>query len=155
MSEIGQCQLLRDKEIQPSQELILEGLGEASDAYKQFLSELNQHEISLMEWRYYNDGKAWLSKGEYRHTTPRGANKVKPLFWLSIWEGFFKVSFFFSEQRRAEMQNFPISQETKEIIKSAKHMGKDMEFFPIVLDVKDEKHLSDIYILANYRKEKV
>ncbi|NAB25088.1 DUF3788 family protein, partial [Enterococcus durans] len=31
------------------------------------------------------------------------SQKVKPIFWLSIWDGFFKVSFHFSEKMREEL----------------------------------------------------
>jgi hypothetical protein len=41
------------------------------------------------EWRYYNDGKAWLAKvGDGRRT----------IFWFSVWEGWFQASFFFLER---------------------------------------------------------
>ena len=90
-------QLLRDPGVEPTSEIIAEGLGKAYATYDKFVRALEeQYGITLMDWRFYNDGKAWLSKGEYKWKTPRGANKVKPIFWLSIWEGFFKTSFFFS-----------------------------------------------------------
>jgi len=77
-------QLLRDPDVQPTSEILAEGLREADKAYTKFVKALESYDISLMDWRFYNDGKAWLSKGEYKWTTPRGANKVKPIFWLSI-----------------------------------------------------------------------
>ena len=150
-----QHQLLRDSDVAPTSEIIANGLGITHKIYIWFLEELKRQDITLMEWRYYNDGKAWLSKGEYKWTTPRGANKVKPLFWLSIWSGFFRVSFFFSEKRKAELQNLPISQEIKEIIESAKSMGKQMRFFPLVIDIKNKKQLADVYTIAAFRKIKV
>ena len=113
-------QLLRDPNIEPTSEIIAEGLGAAADTYSEFISELGNYGITLMDWRFYNDGKAWLSKGEYKWTTPRGAKKVKPIFWLSIWEGFFRVSFFFSADSQAQLQELPLSEETKELIKNAK-----------------------------------
>jgi hypothetical protein len=148
-------QLLRDKNIQPTTEIIAKGLGDANKAFMRFVHELKQDGITLMDWRYYNDGKAWLSKGEYKWTTPRGANKVKPIFWLSIWDGFFKVSFFFAVSVRDELLSLPINQTMKEIIENAKPMGKTMRFMPIILDIENEAQLSDVYELAQFRKLKV
>jgi len=146
-------QLLRDPKIQPTYEIIAEGLGEAYKTYTKFTKELERYNITLMDWRYYNDGKAWLSKGEYKWTTSRGTNKVKPIFWLSIWSGLFKVSFFFGYGIREELMLLPISQNANELIKSAKPMGKTMRFLPIVFDISHEAQLGDIYILSEFRKK--
>ena len=150
-----QIQLLRDSNVEPSAEIIADGLGAARNTYTKFVKGLRQYDFSLMYWRFYNDGKAWLSKGEYKWTTARGTTKVKPLFWLSIWEGFFKIAFFFSTETRAELLALPISQEAEEIIKNAKPMGKTMRYIPITLDISDEKQLEDIFILAQFRKENI
>lgn len=152
---MNEKQLLRNLDIEPTSEIIEECLGEAYKTYAKFIKELEQYDISLMDWRFYNDGKAWLSKGEYKWITPRGTNKVKPIFWLSIWEGFFKVSFFFSYDIQEELLQLPISQNAKESIKDAKPMGKTMRFMPVVLDVSNEVQLSDLYILSELRKTKV
>lgn len=148
-------QLLRDFNIKPTDEIIADGLGATNNVYNKFIDELKCKDISLMDWRYYNDGKAWLTKGEYKWTTARGTNKVKPLFWLSIWEGFFKVAFFFSEKIRAEILALPISNEAKEIIKNTEPMGKTMRFLPITFEISDNKQLQDVYILAQFRKENI
>ena len=152
---MNEKQLLRDQIIEPTDEIIAVGLGAANDVYVKFIEELKEYGITLMDWRFYNDGKAWLSKGEYKWTTPRGANKVKPIFWLSIWEGFFRISFFFSTSLKDELQNLPISQETKEIIENAKPMGKTMRFIPVVMDIKTDQQLSDVYAIAQFRKVKI
>ena len=149
-------QLLRDPGIEPSDIIIANGLGAAYKTYTKFIKELGEnYGITLMDWRFYNDGKAWLSKGEYKWTTPRRTNKVKPIFWISIWEGFFKTSFFFSVSIKDELLDLPISQEVKDLIVSAKSMGKSMRFMPIVLDISNDKQLSDVYALAQFRKIKV
>jgi len=150
-----QLQLLRDVNIEPTDEIIAEGLGAINNIYTKFVKGLEHYDISLMDWRYYNDGKSWLTKGEYKWVTARGTNKVKPLFWLSIWEGFFKVSFFFSADIRDELLALPISQEAEEIIKNAKPMGKTMRFLPVTFEVSDDKQLKDVYILAQFRKENI
>ena len=148
-------QLLRNPDIKPTNEIIFDGLGASSDVYAHFLERLEEYDVSLMDWRFYNDGKAWLSKGEYKWTTARGTNKVKPLFWLSIWEGFFKVSFNFSIKVQDELISLPISQEAKNIIKSADVKGKTMRFIPVILDVDDSTLLDDFLVLMQFRKEKV
>jgi len=148
-------QLLSNPNIPPTAKIIADGLGAANHTYIKFVEELKSYSITLMDWRYYNDSKAWLSKGEYKWTTPRGANKVKPIFWFSIWEGFFKVSFFFSNTAKDELLDLPLSQDTKKLIKNVKPMGKTMKFIPVTLDIKTDKQLSDVYALAEFRKMKV
>lgn len=152
---INAQQLLRDANIEPTVGIIADGLGATNTVYVKFIEELKGYNISLMDWRYYNDGKAWLSKGEYKWTTARGTNKVKPVFWLSIWEGFFKVSFFFSEKIRTELLSLPISIGTKEIIKNTEATGKTMKSISIIFDITDKCQLNDVYVLAEFRIEKI
>ena len=147
--------LLSNPKVKPTDKIIAEGLGKANKAFVRFIAALEYHDITLMDWRYYNDGKVWLSKGEYKWLTKRGTEKIKPIFWLSIWEGFFKVSFFFSFKIKSELLSLPISKEAKEIIDNAKPMGKTMRFLPIVFDISDEKLLDDLYIVAQFRKENI
>lgn len=148
-------QLLRDPDIEPTSDIIAEGLSTAYKTYTKFIKELESYGITLMDWRFYNDGKAWLSKGEYRWTGVRGGQKVTPIFWLSIWEGFFKTSFFFGFDIKEELLQLPISQEMKELIENAKPMGKTMRFMPVVINVANEEQLSDIYTLTEFRKIRV
>ncbi|MFV0485507.1 MAG: DUF3788 family protein [Candidatus Saccharimonadales bacterium] len=148
-------QLLRDASIAPTDEIIAEGLGAASATYVKFVKDLEKYDISLMDWRYYNDGKAWLSKGEYKWTTVRGTEKVKPIFWLSIWQDAFRVSFFFSEKKREELLSLPLSEATKNIISNTEPNGKTMKFLSIVLSISSDSQLSDIYTLAQFRKENI
>lgn len=148
-------QLLRDANVVPTADLIADGLGATNTVYVKFLKDLNDYDISLMDWRYYKDGKAWLSKGEYKWVTTRGTNKVKPIFWLSIWEGFFKVSFLFSEKTRAELLSLPLSEETKEVISGTEPSGKTMKYLPIIFDITDDNQLDDVYVLAQFRKENI
>ncbi len=148
-------QLLRNADIEPTTEIITEGLGTSNSIYMKFVEKLEEYGVSLMDWRFYNDGKSWLSKGEYKWTTARGTNKVKPLFWLSIWEGFFKVSFNFKLETREELLKLPTSNEAKEIITNAEVNGKAMKFIPVVFDVNNDNQLDDIFVIMNFRKENI
>ena len=148
-------QLLRDATVPPTAEIIAEGLGDAYPIYTTFLNALDTYTISLMDWRYYNDGKAWLSKGEYKWVTKRGTQKVKPLFWLSIWSGFFRVAFFFSEKTRADLLSLPLSERAKGIINHTAPSGKSMQYLSIIFDITDDTLLDDIYILSQFRKDHI
>ncbi len=148
-------QLLRNPDVAPTPGNIAEGLGAANEVYIRFLEELTQYGVSLMDWRYYNDGKAWLSKGEYKWVTKRGTNKVKPLFWLSIWDGFFKVSFFFSAKVQDELLALPLSPEAKTVIQNTEIKGDKMRFLPVILDVDRLNQLEDVWALVQFRKEKI
>lgn len=151
----GKEQLFRDKNVKPTEQLIAESLGEEYAIYQRFVETLKNEGIFLMDWRYYQDGKAWISKGEYKWTTTRGTNKVKPIFWLSMWEGFFKVSFHFSEKVRTQLLSLPISDDTKERIHKAPTNGTKMTFFSVIFDVASDVPLSDIYQIAEFRKHSI
>ena len=86
-------QLLRNPDIQLTSDIIAEALQDANDSYIKFLNELANQDIDL-EWRYYTDGKAWLGKGLYKWLGVRGGQKVTTVFWLSIWESFFKITIY-------------------------------------------------------------
>jgi len=146
-------QLLRNPDIKPTKQIIADGLGEVNNIYESFVNRLKEFDISLMDWRYYNDGKAWLSKSEYKWTTSRGTERAKPIFWLSIWKDFFKISFLFSEKTREKILTLPISDETEKMIQDTAPHGNKMQYLSIVFNVEDDHQLNDIYILANFKKE--
>ena len=143
-------QLLRDVNLEPTGEIIAAGLGPAQDAYAEFSEKLKNHDIEL-NWRYYNDGKAWLGKGLYKWTTQRGTQKETTAFWLSVWEGFFKVSIFIPEKCRSEVLSISLSGEVKRMIEDARQMGK-LKFFPLVFDVYSNELFDEIFALIDFRK---
>ena len=145
-------QLFRDSEIEPTSELLAEGLGVAYRAYTKFNEEVINHDIEV-DWRFYNDGKAWLGKGLYKWTTSRGTQKEITAFWLSIWEDFFRVSFFVPEKYRDEVLSLSLSDEAKQMIEEAKQMGK-LKFFPLVFDLKTSRQFKDLYTLIDFKKAK-
>ena len=143
-------QLLRNPDIEPTSETISEALGSANGAYISFIEGLKGHDIQV-DWRYYKDGKAWLGKGLYKWTTVRGTQKEATAFWLSVWEGFFRVCVYIPEKVRAEALNLPLSDEIKKMIESSEQMGK-LKFFPLVFDLRSEELFDAIYTLADFRK---
>jgi hypothetical protein len=143
-------QLLRDPAIVPSSDVISDALKEAYNAYMKFVSELENHDVH-MDWRYYTDGKAWLAKGLHHWIGVRGGQKETTIFWLSIWDGFFKVTFFISEKVRVNALALPLDNVVKQMITDSKQMGK-LKFFPLVFDVCSDERFEDICSLVNFKK---
>jgi len=143
-------QLLRNPEIEPSREVIAKALGESNSAYTEFLSELTNHDIHL-EWRYYNDGKAWLAKGLFKWIGARGGQNEKTIFWLSIWDGFFKVTIYFPEKNRSDFGILQLDNEIKLKIDASQQMGK-LKFFPIIFDLCSDEMFEEVFQLLDFRK---
>lgn len=143
-------QLLRNPDIEPSRDIIANALGESSNAYIEFINKLSKHDIDL-EWRYYNDGKAWLAKGLFKWTGVRGGQKEKTIFWISIWDGFFKVTIYIPEKSRADLFNLPIDDEVKLMISASQQMGK-LKYFPIVFDLYSDEMFEVVFLLADFKK---
>jgi hypothetical protein len=143
-------QLLRSADIQTSSDIVAKALGEANKAYVKFVNELANHDIQL-EWRYYSDGKAWLGKGLYNWTGIRGGQNETTIFWLSIWDGFFKVTIYVPEKARADVSSLALDNEVKLIIADSKQMGK-LKFFPLVFELCSDEMFEAIFLLADFRK---
>lgn len=150
MSDRAEEQLLRNPDIAPTSEIIAEALGAANIVYVKFIDELKEHAIQL-EWRYYNDGKSWLGKGLYKSFGARGGQKEVTSFWLSIWDGFFKVTIYMPEKARADAFMLPLDDEIREMIEHASPMGK-LKFFPLIFEVRSEELFGAIYTLIDFRK---
>ena len=143
-------QLLRCPDIKPSSDVIAKALGKANNAYIKFINELASHDIPL-EWRYYNDGKAWLAKGLYKWKGVRGGQNETTVFWLSIWDGFFKVTIYVPEKARADVLSLPLDNEVKLMIADSKQMGK-LKYFPLVFDLCSDEMFEAVFSIAEFRK---
>jgi len=143
-------QLLRDPNIEPANEVLAAALGETNGAYLKFIEGLKSRDIDLT-YRYYADGKAWLGKGLYRRTGARGGQKEMTAFWLSIWDGFFKVTIYIPEKVRADALSLPLHDKIKAMIDDPKQMGK-LKFFPLIFDLRSDELFDAVYTLIDFRK---
>jgi len=142
-------QLLRDPQMEPTAAVIANALGDATAAYTSFLEKLAAHGVTP-HWQYYRDGSAWLAKGLYRWTTTRGTAKEITAFWLSIWDGFFKVTIFIPEKHRTEAVTLPLSTEIRSMIESAQQMGK-LTFFPVLFDLCSTELFDGLFTLIDFK----
>ena len=143
-------QLLRNPDIQPSSDVIAKALKEAGNTYIKFINELIKHNIEI-EWRYYTDGKAWLAKGLYKWKGVQGVLKETTVFWLSVWDGFFKLTIFIPEKNREDALNLPLSDDINKMISESKQMGK-LKFFPVVFDLYSDELLPSVFTLLDFTK---
>ncbi len=143
-------QSLRNPDIYPSSDVIAKALGKANNAYIKFINELANHDVQLV-WRYYNDGKAWLAKGLYKWQGIRGGQKETTVFWLSIWDGFFKVTIYVPEKDRTDLYSLPHNNEVKLMIENSKQMGK-LKHFPIVFNLCSDEAFETVFSLVDFKK---
>jgi len=133
--------LLRDSEIEPTDKVLENLLGNQLYPLYQEILNITANELDLEhEWRYYNDGKSWLFKA---------VNKKRTIFWLSVWEGFVKTSFFFTEKTRSGIFDLPVSDKLKEDFMKAGRTGK---LIPLIIDIDRKEQLNDFRLAAGYKK---
>jgi len=143
-------QLLRDPNAEPTKELIADCLGPSGSTYVAFMEQLHNHDVG-MDWRYYNDGKAWLGKGLFKWVTSRGTPKEITVFWLAIWEGFFKVTVYVPEKHREAALSLTLSNEARKMIEDAKQIGK-LKFFPLSFEMHSGGKFDDLLTLIDFKK---
>ena len=132
---------LRDAEIFPSDRVLKDTLGDVYDVLESFLATItNEAYLLSFEWRYYNDGKAWLCKVQH---------KKKTILWLSVWEGFFKVSFFFTEKHLEAIAALDISEAIKTELASAKAVGL---LIPMIFNINNANQLEELLTVVRFKK---
>jgi hypothetical protein len=117
-------QLLRDKSTPPGDDILKNPLY------------LSLTEGLQPEWRYYNDGRAWLCKV---------TDGRKTIFWFSVWEGFFRVSFYFLPRHLEGLAKVGIGHGRLE-----DEWGK---MIPLFYDVSDTTSIAEIRKVAEFKKK--
>lgn len=134
--------LLRDSEINPTNEVIENALGkEIFLVYQELIKIISDVPFELIpEWNFYKDGKAWLCKVTY---------KKKTVFWLSIWEKCIKTGFYFTEKTRLGIFSLQINEKIIRNFEEEKTVGK---LFPLVLVLDKKWQLEDLKEIIKYKK---
>jgi hypothetical protein len=137
----NEMMLLRDSNIEPTNDVLLNELGkDVFDVYFELIK-VTLSEFNLQyEWRYYKDGNAWLCKI---------TDKKKTIFWLSAWEKHLKIGFYFTEKTALGIFGLNIDEETKQTFKNAKPIGK---LIPLILCLNKMQQLSDFKEITVYKK---
>lgn len=131
---------LKNKDVIPSQEVLESVLQTSYPAFEELINRLSELGIRP-EWNYYNDGKVWLCKMLW---------KKKNLGWLSVWGGFFKTAFYFTEKHLEGIAGLDIAESIKEDFCKAKPVGKLM---PMVIEVRKQEQLKDVLTVVRFKKD--
>jgi hypothetical protein len=131
---------LNNPQVLPSEEVLTSVLGSAYNAYSILLERMAETSLEPI-WNYYRDGGAWLCKVQF---------KKKTVFWLSVWEGFFKITFYFTENTVEGLNPLPIHSNCFEQIRAVKRVGK---FIPLTFEVHEAVDLEDVLLVADYKKK--
>lgn len=132
--------LLNNPKEYPNDNVLLCHLGKRKAVWDDFVHEISTTFPSMtLEWRFYNDGKAWLSKL---------VCKKKTMCWISVWDKYFKTTFYFMDRHAKDIRALKIDKSLKTKFLSEKSIGK---LRPLSVEVKTRKALSDVFRLIIYK----
>ena len=135
-------QFLREQDIFPSKEVLQDVLGKIYHVWVEMENRMTQSEFALtLDWNYYKDGKSWLCKV---------CHKKKTVFWLSVWEGCFKTTFYFLDRHLSGIADLDISEQIKENFCRMKAVGK---LLPMVINIDRQEQLVDLLKIVQFKKE--
>ena len=141
MSQIMEKPCLNDKNIYPDDQVLGGFLGETKNIWDIFINLLKQHPLFSTEWRYYNDGKSWLFKV---------TKKKKTICWVSVYEKYFKTTFYFTDKAEDLIKNSKLKKELIDQFLNGKRYGKikgltvnvreasDLEMTKILIEIKEK-----------------
>jgi hypothetical protein len=136
-----ETQLLRDSNIFPTDDVLKEALGNAYETFESFMKTITNEEYGLSYvWNFYKDGKSWLCKVSH---------KKKTVLWLSVWDGYFKTSFFFTEKYTERIAALNIADEIKANFFRTKSIGK---LLPMLFDIREKDQLTDLLKVVEFKK---
>ena len=132
--------LLNDMNRYPTESCLASCLGKAKAVWDEFLARAaGVSGLAFVGWRFYKDGKAWLS---------RLAFKKKTVCWISIGEGYFKTSFYFMAKSDGDIRVLGIDEKLKAQYFARESGGK---LKPFTVRVKAMKTLGDVFKLVDYK----
>ncbi len=104
--------VLKDPNVQPTEELIFSIIGENSVYWQQLIDYLYDNYSDVSEqWRFYNDGKSWLY---------RTLRKKQTIYWIGVIKGTFRISFWFGDKAESKIETSLLPENIKEEFRNAK-----------------------------------
>jgi hypothetical protein len=131
---------LRDENLFPVKEIIENALLERFPVYEELIAVITAKPYELVsEWNFYNDGKAWLCKVMH---------KKKTVFWLSVWDRYFKMTFYFTQKNVHGIASLDIPDHLKNDFNHRHPIGK---LIPLTITINQKEQLKDALIVIRYK----
>lgn len=132
--------LLSNKEQFPTEEIIFSHIGKSRTQWKTMFEYIHTHYPEFTEeWRYYNDGKSWLLKT---------VKKPKTIFWLSVIQNSFKVTFYFGDKAESLILDSSISDLLKDSFRNGKRYGK---IRGITIQIESQSDIDNVISLIDIK----
>ena len=136
--------MFSDKELKPNEELIFSIIKDKKNLWHSLMNHLHEnYPHSSGDWHYYNDGKQWLYKE---------VQKKKTLFWLSIFEETFRVTFYFGDKALPVIEESDLPEKIKDEFKTGKKYGAIRAITIIVNDQPDLMNVQRLIGIKNKMK---
>jgi hypothetical protein len=131
--------VLKEPSISPTKKVLENALGRSYAVYEELINTITSEGL-MPQWKYYNDGKAWLCKVEY---------KKKTVFWLSVWDRYFKMGFYFTQKNCKGIYALDIDDNIKKEFEEHKPIG---QLLPLALIINKKDQLKDALKIVEYKK---
>lgn len=132
--------ILNDRNIYPSEELLFSIFGDRKIVWQKILNYAHDHYNNITEeWRYYNDGKQWLFKLQY---------KKKTVFWAGVLKDTFRITFYMGGQAENLIRNSNLSEDFKREYSDKKQSGK---FYPVTVRITGPENIEDIFKMIDLK----
>lgn len=139
MDQPNTLQLLRNADAAPSDGILSDVMGKRLFTVYGNIRQLFAEMKLTEEWRYYKDGNAWLCKVQY---------KKKTVVWLSVWEKFIKLGFYFTSKTGAGIKDLAVNNEIKAGFENAAPIGK---LVPLTMNMNSKEQLADLGKILQYK----
>ena len=132
--------VLSDPSVFPSDGIICGILGEKEEVWKNVLEYPNANYKDVISgWKYYNDGKQWLFKLQY---------KLKTVFWSSVQGNTFTITFYFGNKAEPLLMESDLPDSMKEQFRAAKAFGT---IRPVTLTISENTDINSIFKLIELK----
>jgi hypothetical protein len=134
--------VLSDKSVIPTDEIIFSYIGQKKALWKILMEYLSEnHKDITGSWNYYNDGKSWLFKV---------VQKKKTIFWLTLLEDTFKITFYFGDKAEPVIEASNLPQICKDNFRNGPRYGK---IRAITVKMDDLEDINSIKELIGIKKK--
>ncbi len=129
--------LLREAAIAPDDNVLAQTLGTTYGTYRELMERLTADGLTA-DWKFYNDGKAWLCKI---------SNKKKTVAWGAVFGQGFRLTFYFTEKTLPGVLELGV--DLDDDFRCEEALGK---LIPVIVYVDLDKKLDAIKKVIDYKK---